>query len=462
MLSAILSIMLEWEKVFPQCRTANRAIKQALSNVCIIGRRTIARSYLVQGGQGDWSADYKLHTRSKWDAQDLFEPILKQALEMCPGRFLPLGTDDTRIRKSGKKIQTAQWARDPLSPPFHVNLSFGLRWLHTSVLLPLHQEEAVSARALPIWFQEVAPVKKPGKKATEEEKKAYREATKKQNLSVEAVKMFETIRQKLDRLEGEEKILAFALDGSFCNRTIFKAKLDRTILIARTRKDAKLCFVAPSGRRVYAPEKFTPEEILKDSQIQWQEREIFHGGQKRMVGYKEVPDVLWQRGAGQRKLRLLVIKPTPYRKTKKGRLLYRQPAFLLTTDLETEAGTLLQIYFDRWQVEVAHKELKDTLGVGQAQVRVPAAVCRQPVLAVGTYSSLHLAALKAYGVGRSAEFGPLPKYQREKSRVSCQDLIRKLRDEVVKKPELLPFDLKVTQESILEAATRCAGPARSA
>jgi hypothetical protein len=103
MFSVIVSIMLEWRKVFPQPRTAIRAIKQALSSVCVIGRRTIARSYLVQGGKGDWSSEYKLHTRSKWEAQELFEPILKQALALCPGQLLPLGTDDTRIRKSGKK-----------------------------------------------------------------------------------------------------------------------------------------------------------------------------------------------------------------------------------------------------------------------------------------------------------------------------------------------------------------------
>jgi len=453
MLSTIVSIMLGWKKVFAQSRTAIRAIKQALSSVCVIGRRTIARSYLVQGGEGDWSSEYKLYARSKWEAQELFVPILKEALAMCPGQLLPVGTDETRIRKSGKKIQTAHWGRDPLSPPFHVNLSYGLRWLHTSVLLPLHQGQAISARAVPVWFQEVAPVRKPGKKATPEQKQAYREAVKKQNLSVEAVKMFKQLRRKVDDLGGQEKTLVFALDGSFCNQKVFKANLERIQLIARTRKDAKLCFAAAQGRRLYSEQKFTPEEVLKDEQYQWQETLIFHGGKWRKVFYKEVTEVLWQRGAGSKRLRLLVVKPIPYRKTKKGKLLYRQPAFLLTTDLKTEAKALLQIYFDRWQVEVAHRELKDIFGLGQAQVRVPAAVARQPALTVATYSTLHLAALKTFGPERPDEFGPLPKYQRDKTRVSCQELIRNLRNEVVSQATLLPFDLQITQESMLAAAT---------
>jgi hypothetical protein len=453
MLTTMIAIFQGWKKVFAQNRTTSRAINQALSSVCVIGRRTIARSYLVRGGEGDWSSEYKLHSRSPWEAQKLFEPILQEAIEMCPGQLIPMGSDETRTRKSGKKIKTAHWGRDPLSPPFHVNLSYGLRWLHTSILLPLHQRQAVSARALPVWFEEVAPVRKPGKKATEAEKKAYRAAVKKHNLSRAAVGMFKQMRKQVDQLGGENKTLAYGLDGSFCNRTLFKADLERTILIARARKDAKLSFPAPEGRRIYSEQTFTPEEVRKDERIPWQERLIFHGGKWRTVYYKEVNEVLWQRGGGPKRLRLLVVKPVPYRKTKKGRLLYRQPAFLLTTDTKTDTRALLQIYFDRWQVEVAHRELKDNFGLGQAQVRVPASVARQPVLSVATYSAMHLAALKAFGPQRPDEFGPLPKYQRDKTRASCQELIRNLRNEVVDKADLLPFDLNITRESMLAAAT---------
>src|SRR5215210_7962833 len=126
MLSTILSIMLEWKKVFAQDRTTLRAIRQALSSVCVIGRRSIARSYLVREDRADWSAEYKLHSRSKWLSQDLFDPILKEAIEMCTGKVLPMGTDDTRLSKTGKKILSAHWGRDPLSPPFHLNLHYGL------------------------------------------------------------------------------------------------------------------------------------------------------------------------------------------------------------------------------------------------------------------------------------------------------------------------------------------------
>ena len=160
-----------------------------------------------------------------------------------------------------------------------------------------------------------------------------------------------------------------------------------------------------------------------------------------------------RRGSGTKLLRLIVVKPVAYRKTKAGRLLYREPAFLLTTDLLSQAERLLQIYFDRWQVEVAHRELKQTFGLGQAQVRVPSSVARQPVLTVATYSILHLAALVEFGARRAEVFGAIPKYQREKTRVSGADLVRYLRHEVVAQPEWLPEDLGITEKSILATAT---------
>jgi hypothetical protein len=170
--------------------------------------------------------------------------MLTEAPALCPGPFLPLRADETRIRKTGKKIPSAQWGPDLLSPPFHVNLQYGVRYLHGSVLLPLHQQYGVSARAVPVWFEEAAPVRRPGKKAAPEQTKAYRKAVREKNLSTQTVALFQAMRQRVDEAGGADKRLAWALDGSFGNRTVFNAEVERTRLIARTRKDAKLCHPA--------------------------------------------------------------------------------------------------------------------------------------------------------------------------------------------------------------------------
>ncbi len=181
------------------------------------------------------------------------------------------------------------------------------------------------------------------------------------------------------RAGGQRKVLVIAEgDGSFCNRTVLAAIPERSVLIARARRDAKLCSAAaPGGRRLYAEQKFTPDDVRQDEKIAWKTTKIFYGGKRRKVRYKEVTEVLWQSGAKTRHLRLFVIAPTPYRKRKSAKLYYRQPAFLLCTDLTSSASQLLQIYFDRWLIEVNHREEKDALGIGQAQLWNPLSVPRQ-------------------------------------------------------------------------------------
>jgi len=258
------------------------------------------------------------------------------------------------LSKTGRCIQQAFYQRDPLSPPFHVNLMLGLRFLQASLLVPVHRLAQVSTRGLPIRFEEVSRVKKPSRKAPPEAWQEYKEAVKQHNLSQSFVGMMGQLRQELDRAGGEKKILVLAGDGSFCNRTCFRAPRDRTELVSRTRKDAVLCFPAPEGtRRFYHTEKFTPDQVRKDEGRPWKETKVFYGGKRRKVRYKEVAVVYWQGGAGRCPLRLLVVAPTPYRKRKSGKLYYRQPAFLLTTDLKSSAKQLLQIYFDRWLIGVS-------------------------------------------------------------------------------------------------------------
>jgi hypothetical protein len=253
--------------------------------------------------------------------------------------------DDTRLPKTGHCIEQAFYQRDPLSPPFHVNLMLGLRFLQASLLVPTYRLAPVSTRGLPIRFEEVSRVKKPSRKAKPEAWEEYKEAIKHHNLSQSFVASAGQLRLELDLAGGEKKTLVLASDGSFCNRTCFRAPRDRTELIARARKDAVLCRGAEAGRRrFYDTVKFTPEQVRQDDEAQpWKQTKVFYGGKWRKVRYKEVAVVYWQGGAGRCPLRLLVVAPTPYRKRKSSKRYYRKPAFLLTTDLTASVKQLLDL-----------------------------------------------------------------------------------------------------------------------
>ena len=455
LLETWLDVTREWDGVFPQHRSAVRARRQGLGALVCLGRRTLTRIIWTNGGaHRNWSSEYFLHSRVAWEPQELFSPIVARGLGLCPGRLVGVAVDDTRLHKTGRCIQQAFHQRDPLSPPFHTNLILGLRFLQASLLVPLYKRASASCRALPIRFEESSPVKRPSRRASEEQWSHYRLERKHHNLSTHFVEMTTRVRQDLDAAGGTDKVLVTVVDGSFCNRTVFTAPRDRTEIVARARKDAVLCERAPQGsRRFYGTQKFTPEQIRQDPAIPWKTARIHYGGKRRRVRYKVLPLVYWQGGARRLPLRPIIVAPTPYRKRHSGKLYYRMPAYLLTTDLVHSPKALLQIYFDRWQIEVNHREEKDTLGVGQAQLWNPTAVSRQPVLVVAAYSALLLAALLAFGPDRTNVYAQLPKWRRNAKRPSCLDLIALLRQDINQHPQLLiPLDINTSPQAMVSSA----------
>ena len=81
LLDALLRHTQRWHFVFPQARTLERALALAFGILCGVGKRTLTRAISFQGNtQKDWSADYKVFSRSPWEPRALFDPILQQAI----------------------------------------------------------------------------------------------------------------------------------------------------------------------------------------------------------------------------------------------------------------------------------------------------------------------------------------------------------------------------------------------
>jgi hypothetical protein len=417
---------------FAQERTCERAVDLAKGALCSFGRRTISRAICALGRHDkDWSADYKLFSRSSWKPERMFDPVIQDYLERYPEGPVCSAMDDTKLARSGRKIPGASWHRDPLSPAFHVNFLYGLRFMQSSLLYPHYREGDYPARAVPVRFTECPVLKKPGKKATDEERKAWREEKKTKNLSCQGLAVINDLRASLDAMGASERTLLEAADGSLTNRTIFGKSIKGVEFIGRCRKDARLCLpAAPGSRRKYDPQRFTPQSVQQDAAVPWLEARVHFGGAWRDIRYKERSGVLWRRGAGTRSLRLFVIAPVPYRLSPNAQVNYRQPAYLLATSAVLSTEVLLQCYFDRWQIEVNHRDEKQILGVGQAQVWSAKSVPRQPAFVVAAYSLLLLAGLQAYGPGRTDDYVELPKWRRKAKRASALDLVTLLRKEI--------------------------------
>lgn len=295
------------------------------------------------------------------------------------------------------------------------------------------------ARAIPIRFHPAPPPLKPGKKAGEKALQAYRLAQKTQNLSCQAAALIGDIRASINQACYGDRTVLFALDGSYCNGNVLKNLPEKVQAVARARGDMNLFRPPDEGetpvrgrRRKYGVQLPKPKDIRTNDDYPWLQARIFGAGRLHDLRYKVVNNVLWRSGTRTKPLRLIIIAPLRYRPTQKSRLLYRDPAYLLTTDLTTPVEILIQAYFDRWEIEVNHRDEKSLLGVGHAQVWAKKSAPRVPQFQVAVYAMMLMAALKAYGPKRTSDYLPLPKWRKqEERRPSTLDIIALLREELL-------------------------------
>ena len=426
---------------FRQQRTWERARRLSLGQLACLGRHTVTGLICTCGRQFlDWSADYRLFSRDQWEPEDLFVPVARGLLEFLgPTEPLVTALDDTLLRKSGTKTPGVGYRRDPLSPPFHVNFVRGQRFIQLSGLLPADAPPG-AARAIPLRFQHVPPVAKPKRSAPPEDWKTYRRECRIRNLSTHGLRLVVNLREELDRRhQAEDRPLVVTVDGSYTNKTVLKGLPPRTTLIGRIRKDAKLFYPprdedqpAVGTKRKYGDEAPTPEELRRDPDVPWQEVRAYGAGKTHVFRVKSLRPVLWKKAGFSRPLQLMVVAPVGYRPRQGSKRLYRQPAYLICTDPDLALEYFIQYYLWRWDVEVNHRDEKQIIGVGEAQVWSAQSVDRQPVHAVASYATLLLAAAQAFGVDAVHWMMSPPKWRMggSKTRLSTQELIQQLRREV--------------------------------
>ena len=461
-----------WRSTFAQQRTWQRAQRLAYGLLLCLRTHRTSNAICATGRQFlDWSADYRLFSRSRWDPHSLFDPIFDHLAELLASPQAPViaALDDTLCKKTGRHIPGATFARDPMSPPFHVNLCRGLRFVQASVLVRATRFLG-PARALPVRFELAPPALKPpsvkaaGKRSRKNQSKQdktaskaaaptgnkkpaeltaeeqeYKRQKKLHALTQVGVRVLQSLRQALDaRAATSQRQLLVSGDGSYTNRTVLRQLPERTTFIGRIRKDAKLCQPLPAasatrseGRpRQYGAAAPTPEQVLHDETVPFVMVRCFAAGEIREIPVKVFGPVFWRKAGPDLPLLLVVIKPLGYRLRKGSRLLFRQAAFLACTDPLLDLPILLQAYIDRWEIECNHRDEKSLIGTAQGQVWSPLAVPRLPQFQVAIYSLLLLASILAYGFQRTDVYLPLPLWRRKSIRPSILDLLNLLRDQI--------------------------------
>lgn len=410
-----------------------------LAHLVCPGRHTLSGLITIFGKQfEDWTSHYSLYSHARVDAAAIFREVRQQAEELADrGQTLSVALDDTILRKRGRMIPGAAYRRDPLGPPFAVNLVWAQREQSLSAAIP---DANGDVRMVPIGFRDASTPRKPRKGSGPGEMAHYREQMKQRNLNALAVESLSQLQQeRSEENGGTAPALRVLVDGSYTNRNVLRKLPENTVLIGRIRKDAKLSAMpiaqADHGRkRIYGKDLPTPEQIRQDPEIPWVPVQACVNGKRKQFEVKTLSPVRW-RAAGEMDLRLVVIRPVGFRPRKGARLSYTQPAYLICTDPELALEEIIQEYVWRWDIEVNHRDEKTILGVGQAQVRNPNSAANLPATAVAAYAMLHIAAIKAYGKGGKPAVIPEAKWRRphKKIRPSTQDLVNELRRELFSK-----------------------------
>jgi hypothetical protein len=424
---------------FKQDRSLGRARIRALSQLVCLGRHTVTGTICASGRQfQDWSADYKLCSKQRFDRDRIYAAIRREAAgHLREDDDVVCAMDDSLMRKKGTKIPGAGRLRDPLSPPFRINLAWGLRFVQTSMIAP-PQDKDGPGRAIPVDFVNAPVPKKPRTNSPPAAWNEYYKQKEETNISRVGAARIQKLRSELDFDEKTRgRRLVMAVDNRFTNGKVFRDIPERTVLVGRLRHDACLYHLPeaekqPRGRgrkKSYGERAASPEQIRKDDSIPWRRVPMFAAGRRHEFKVKKVSPLLWKPAGADKPLSLVIIAPLAYRPSKKSKVLYRKPAYLVCTDPGVPLDKIVQAYVWRWEIEVNFREEKQLAGLGEAQVRNENSVENDPAFTAAVYAMLLLAGLAA-GKDKMNSLSPPKWRKKEKPRVSTQDLINQLRTEL--------------------------------
>lgn len=412
-----------------------------LAHLLCTKRHTITGLLSTLGRQQqDWSKAYRLY-RKHADSVAVFSPILDGVLELIPeGSPLVVAVDDSHLRKTGKKVATAGWCRDPLGPPFHTNLMFAQHFIQLSAAIP-DPTNPKRSRMIPIAVELIPKLPKPTKNAPQQDWNQFEKIRALNSPGAHAIRLLQRVRKHLDDSNTHSRRIIWACgDGDYSNSTLLPNLPPRTVYIGRTRTDINLRSVPkPIKRRCvgrprsYGKQLPTPDELRKDNTIPWENLTVCSGPKTTKVRCKRIKQAKWHIAGEKAVLQVVVIAPLRFKKRKNGPWRYTKPAYLVCTDACIPVQDLIQAYFWRWGIEVNFKEEKQLFGAGQAQVRSAPSVSSAPAVCIATYAALLLAGLRTYGFHSKPPSVRPPKWYKQKNnmRVTSSDLIKQLHQELL-------------------------------
>lgn len=399
----LLPLLLALAMTAAQQRTRERLLTLCLGYIQTLGRHTLTGVLRSLGRDGlDWSAAYRLFSQGRMDLEIARRHLLGSVLTTL-GADDPLVVvlDGTQLPRTSPRFPGVSWLRSPRTPIWRPGIHRAQRWVGLSALLPRSADGA--SRTVPLH---VAPAPSPTARAWPEHP-----PQKEWEAGLTALRW---LRLALDALgQPRRRVLAVA-DGSYSVAPLLRALPVGVSLLARTTRtrarSAPPSPPAPGQRgrhRRYGARGPTPAQTLQ-ARSGWRTLPTWVRG--RLLHLRVHTSGPWLvKPAPDQPVFLLVVRGIE--RQRHGRRGRREPAFLLVSAVPDAAGTwtlplpvaeLVAWAWQRWEVEVMHRELKSGFGLGQQQAWSPLAAALVIPWVVWLYGALVLAGYLTWGWDRAA------------------------------------------------------------
>lgn len=400
LLRALFELLGAHQSAFRQVRSYRRAVALVFSELFSFGRHTLTQSLLALGiTEGDWSAWYRLLSQPRFDEEELAECLLRETLvhvpETEPYRVV---IDGTTIHRSSLKMPGTCWMRDSRFSAFRPGIHRAQRFVHGAWLTPI--QEGFS-RAIPLRFLAAFPPK-----AIPTQAPARREWEA-------GLAFLHWVRAGLDRA-GRATQVVFALgDGGYDVLELWRNLPERVILIARTARNRRLFYLpevpehpGPGRPALYGEQAPHPSDWLHAGLRNWPKQQVQVRGKMIQMRYQLLGPFVREELA-DRPLFLIVVKGMHKLVGKKKQSYkHKGPSFFLVSATQVDGHWVLPVpiediltwLWQRWEVEVAHREMKSGLGVGEKQCWNPRSAVVSVQWSVWVFAVLLLAAYRTWGL----------------------------------------------------------------
>lgn len=380
---------------FQQQRTHHRAVWLLLSELFTFARHTVTQGLLALGEtESDWSAWYRLFSHKRIDYPELTRITLRETVKEAPAQQpYVVGVDGMLVPRHSQTMPGTSWWKALGTAPFKPGLARAQRFVHLSWLTP---REAGYSRAIPMQMIAAFPEKAV---AAEEKKRKDWEA---------GIEGLCWVRQELDKVGRKGQWILALVDGGFERTLEFWRQLpERTILLGRTARSRVLYELPGEYRGKGRPKSYgdrarKPSEWLKVS-TGWTTIQVKVRGRAREMRYR-VEGPYLREGLLDHPVFLIVVRGMDRRVG--GRRVKRDPVFYLVSAihqgnqwvLPLPEEDLLSWAWQRWELEVAHREMKSGFGLGEKQCWNSRSAVRAVQWSAWVYALLLLAGYRTWGL----------------------------------------------------------------